>query len=655
MGGICGIIVRGGSVDSTILDLMVAPVPYRSSNSVDRHTAGLAALAHLTHLGAAEEARIAVHPATGVAVVADARLDNGAEVRRSLGATAPPPEAAAAELVLATYLRWGTDGFERLLGDFAIAAWDPRSHQLALARDPMSMRPLYFRVEAERALFASEVRQLTAVPGVPEELDERMLAAYLASCFGDSSWTYFRGIEQVPPGQVTTVVGTTVRSHRFWDVDPARQPAYEDERECQEHFRELFLEAVRARTASARSTGVLLSGGIDSGAAAASIGWLRERGEPIGPIHAYSFDFGSVEECDERHVSRHIVDRYGFAPTDIPVEDAGPLADYPGTVQHPDDPFDGYFQTALDRSFAQARRDGIEVIFTGMRGDLIAGPLPESYETLLRSWRLLALLGELRRQRLTTKETISSMTRRDVLPLAILQGRRSTGAGWLRWAVRRSSQRPPFRRPSSPRHTLPPWIDPAFAHRTDLEALLRSFETEPTPDLAGPLRRSRYRSVFSPMIMRWAVSQERRVAGLGSEVVDAWSDRRIVEWSVLAPQQAINRPGRSDKRLVRESLSGVLPPPFLQSARKTIPTPLFVKTLATRVVPTVHELLTDARTERAGWIRARPLREGFDRFVSGTGPLPDGFWWAISLERWLRMRESGQSSGPPAHVDRHVP
>ena len=628
--------MRRGPADPFTLDTMAAAAPYRASRSIDRHLDGVAGLSQLTHHGAVDVGSAAVHPETRVAVISDARLDNVVELQRSLGPAAPPAGSGTSALILATYLRWGPTGFDRLIGDFAFAIWDPRTRRLLLARDPMSMRGLYYRVEADRTVFATEVTQLLALPGVPGEPDERMMAAYLSASFGKSGWTYYRGIDQVPPGHVISNDGSTIRDQRFWDVDPDNQVHYPDEGSCREHFHELFLEAARDRLAGGQAAGVLLSGGIDSGATAASIGWLREQESFGGPLRAYSFDYGSVRECDERHISQHIVDRYGLVATDIPVEDAGPLSDYPERVPHLDDPFHGYFQAALDRSFTQAMRDGVGLIFTGMRGDLIAGPIQETYDSLLEARHYLQLAGEVRRQREATGETLRRIVRNDVAPLALQHARRSSAAGWLRWALRRAEAHP--RRIKRERSPVPPWVRTQFANRIDLPALLASTADE-SPDLDGPLRRSRYRTVFSPMIMRWSVAQERRVAGIGTEVADIWSDRRLAEWSVLAPQQVLNHPGRYDKRLVREALASVLPPAFSDAARKIVPTPFFARVLATEAVPKVDALLTDARIEAAGWVDTQHLWENYKRFVAGTAPLDDGFWWAISLEWWLRARE----------------
>jgi asparagine synthase (glutamine-hydrolysing) len=578
-----------------------------------------------------------VDPHLGVVATAHARLDNVADLRRLLADDAPPPAAGDLALIVAVYRRWGDAGFARLIGDFACVLWDRRRQRLVLARDPMAMRPLYYRAEPDRVLFASEVAQLLAVPDVRAEPDERMVAAYLAGSFGDMSWSYYAGIAQVPPSHVVAIDRRSVYVQRVWDVDPHHTIEYETEEEYAEHLQALLLDAVRARLVGDRPAGVLLSGGIDSGAVASAAGWLREQEGAVAELHSYSWDFGDLTECDERHISKHIIEGYGLTANDVPVRDAGPLAGYPAHAPHRDDPFHGHFQTMLDRGFASAAADGVGPLFTGMRGDLGIGPVDVDYATLLARGRVGEVGRELRTHHRTTGEGRGRLLSTYVLPAALTAARGSTAAAWLRWTLRRRADRPRSS-PLTQDARVPPWVAPGFARRVGLLDLLDAYAESPSPRLDGPLRRRRYEWLFMPMHLRWAVSHERRVAGFGLEAVDPWSDRRIAEFCVAIPQQVIQPPGAFDKRLAHRALVGIAPPAFLEQAGKIVPRPLFLRTLRTTAVPVVRELLSSSRAAEAGWLDPAPLREDYERFVAG-GSIDGSIWWALSLEWWLRSLE----------------
>jgi asparagine synthase (glutamine-hydrolysing) len=640
MSGICAVLARQQALPQTeVLERMVAAAPHRATGGVEAHVTEHLAAAQLTHRGALERgAAPAVDHRTGVVVVADARIDNARELRVALGRDAPRQGAVPAELVAATYLRWGSACLGRLIGDFAVVIWDPRIRSLILARDPLAMRALYYRVEPDRVLVATEAAQLLAVPGVPDEPDERTVAAYLAGNFGSLEWSYYRGIAQVAPSHAVAIGESGVRRWRFWDIDPEHCISYPRPEGYAEHLRELFVDAVRARTTGGRTAGVLLSGGIDSGALASVAGWLMHQEGAPAQLHSYSFDFGALTQCDERHISRHIVEAYGLVSTDVPVEDAGPLAGYPAHEPHVDDPFHGHFQTMLDRGYERARKDGVGPLFTGRRGDLVIGPVDVNYVTLLHGGRLIELAGELRRHQALGVDPLGAILRRDVLPQVSWLARRSAIANWARWALRRTSVRPSPVRGGPDPGRLPPWIRPELAERVGLDDLVRRYAETRAPPVAGPLRRRRYEWIFAPMHLRWAASHERRVARFGMEAVDAWSDRRIAEFCVAVPQQALDAPYSVDKRLVREALTGIMPDLFLRQSGKTLPGPLFRRGLA-EAAPLIRRLLADSRAEAVGWLDAASLTAAFERSV-GAGAAPPGeLWWALSVEWWLRVLE----------------
>src|SRR5690606_14493696 len=127
------------------LNAMRARLAHRGPDGDGAWTSGPAALAY-THLittpESVNETQPVVAPGGALALVADARLDNRAEVLAALGQpdTGQPDSA----VLLAAYACWGEAALERLVGDFALAVWDATRRQLVLARDPMGVRPLYY-------------------------------------------------------------------------------------------------------------------------------------------------------------------------------------------------------------------------------------------------------------------------------------------------------------------------------------------------------------------------------------------------------------------------------------------------------------------------------------------------------------------------------
>ena len=83
------------------------------------------------------------------------------------------------ETIVHLYEERGMDFLADLRGMFAFALWDRPRGRLILARDRLGQKPLIYRRENNRLLFASEIKSILQVPGVPREVDPHALSEYL--------------------------------------------------------------------------------------------------------------------------------------------------------------------------------------------------------------------------------------------------------------------------------------------------------------------------------------------------------------------------------------------------------------------------------------------------------------------------------------------
>jgi asparagine synthase (glutamine-hydrolysing) len=203
-------------------------------------------------------------------LVAQIRLDNRDDLIKTLRIS---PEKASqssdAELLLAAIERWESACFEHIVGDYAFALWDRTRHRLVLARDPLGQRPLHYHRSNGFFAFASMPKGLHALPEIPYAPDEDGIAQFLALMPETGNRSFFQGIERVEPGHVVTVTqaGLDTRSHWQPKRETLRLPRPEDY--C-DGLRELLDQAVQSRLRGDGNVGAHLSGGLDSGAVAAT-------------------------------------------------------------------------------------------------------------------------------------------------------------------------------------------------------------------------------------------------------------------------------------------------------------------------------------------------------------------------------------------------
>src|SRR5262249_20857679 len=103
-------------------------------------------------------------------IVFNGEIYNFAELRRDL--TVPWRGTSDTEVLLEAIEAWGLErALERAHGMFAFAVWDRERCELAIARDRLGEKPLYYGRAGAAFLFGSELKALRAHPDFPATID----------------------------------------------------------------------------------------------------------------------------------------------------------------------------------------------------------------------------------------------------------------------------------------------------------------------------------------------------------------------------------------------------------------------------------------------------------------------------------------------------
>jgi asparagine synthase (glutamine-hydrolysing) len=281
------------------------------------------------------------------------------------------------ETIVHLYEDEGLDCFSHLNGMFAVAIWDATRRRLVLARDRLGKKPLVYRAEPQRLLFASELKSLLEVPGVPREIDSSAVDEYLTYQYIPHPNTIFRGIRKLPPGH------WAVYQEGLLQVKPYWQPDFNLERRTSEadaaaQLRETLTSAVQLRMRSDVPLGAFLSGGVDSSLTVA----LMQQ-QSAEPIKTFSIGF-PVPEYDEtryaRQVAQHLkTDHHEFQVTPDAIDIL------PKLVWHYDEPFAD--SSAIPTWYvSQMTRQHVTVALTGDGGDELFAGYPRYRAVALGGW-----------------------------------------------------------------------------------------------------------------------------------------------------------------------------------------------------------------------------------------------------------------------------
>jgi asparagine synthase (glutamine-hydrolysing) len=269
------------------------------------------------------------------------------------------------ETIVHLYEDEGPDCFRHLDGMFAIAIWDARQRRLVLARDRLGEKPLVYRSEPSRLLFASELKSLLEVPGVPRELDPGALDAYLTYQYVPHPRSIFRGFAKLPPGHYGVWQDGRFETHSYWTPDFRVERVW-DRQAAAAELRQRLEAAVRTRLRSDVPLGAFLSGGIDSSLVAALM--QREAGERV---RTFTIGF-PIPDYDETHFARRVATHLGTEHREFQVTpDAARIVE--SLVTHYDEPFAD--SSAIPTwHLSRLTREHVTVALTGDGGDeLFAG------------------------------------------------------------------------------------------------------------------------------------------------------------------------------------------------------------------------------------------------------------------------------------------
>jgi asparagine synthase (glutamine-hydrolysing) len=309
-----------------------------------------------------------IDAATGVVLAYNGELYNFRSLRAELTALGHAfVSGGDTEVVLRSFLQWGTAALDRMAGMFALAIWDPRSATLHLARDAMGIKPLYHVAREDGFYFASELKALRLVPGFAAECDPIALQQYLE--FGyvfDDQRTMLRGARKLAPGHRLEVRQGRPSAPIAWfrpeRVDPR------DERGEAERIEELASvmdEVTREHLVADVPVGLLLSGGLDSSVLAA----LAARG---GELQTITMAFGR-SEVDERAHAREVSAFIGSQHAEVVIAPEDVRAEIERGAWVFDDLFADWGTVTTRVLYRRCRERGIKVVLVGEGADELFG------------------------------------------------------------------------------------------------------------------------------------------------------------------------------------------------------------------------------------------------------------------------------------------
>lgn len=520
------------------------------------------------------------------------------------------------EVVLNLYHAEGIEGFKKLNGMFAVAIHDSRSGELILVRDQIGIKPLYYLLDAQRFLFASEIKAiLAALPSKPE-VNPQAVWDFLSLRYIPAPATIWNGIFKLEPGHILRYSLKTRHAEImcYWRPTSIPDP-FDSGRDYAHEFEQEFFAAIECHlSASDVPIGLFLSGGLDSGAiCAASI--------ELGYQDFHTFSIGGEEagRSNELPLARRVSNRFRTNHHEIIMTRESYFAELDNVAWHFDEPYGDDTGGALFLLSREASRH-VKVVMSGEGSDeLLFGYNPKralerlaAVERRYKGWPAFVLKAA---------SHLFGGRRGQILRAIANAGpwAYSKAAADTNWAFM-DDEKPAIWRGQSTRPTYD---------------TVRSWYTLPTT--IHPLIQSQQAQFQTSLIEDLLMKADKMCMASSLEVRVPFLHLPLVEWCMSAPMQA--RLGNFEggeirsKAVLRDFAAKRLPKEILEAPKRGFPVPV-----AYWLSQSLRESGGLSRVSSAirDWISFDRLDGMVVRGAAGDRSALDKLWLIVMLDRWFK-------------------
>jgi asparagine synthase (glutamine-hydrolysing) len=398
MCGISGLIAQGYGSDPDLRGLalrMADRLLHRGPDAGGVWVEDGVALAHrrLAIVDLSEAGAQPMHSACGrYVLVFNGEIYNHLDLRESLdsvGATSDWRGHSDTETLLAAVAHWGIEEtLRRSVGMFAAAVFDRLTRRLALFRDPMGEKPLYWGWAGKSLVFASELKAIREHPDCSRIICQEALADYLTVGYVPAPRSIHPGLYKLEPGCLLEVSADSfplnppdlplrpgqrfgsLEIRRYWSLDSVIEAGagmrLTDPAQATAAAESVLGAAVRRQMMADVPLGAFLSGGIDSSLIVALM-----QAQSTRRVQTFTVGF-EARAFDESPFAADVALHLGTDHSTLRVSDAEARGVIPLLPELYDEPFADSSQIPT-YLICRAARSSVKVALSGDGGDELFG------------------------------------------------------------------------------------------------------------------------------------------------------------------------------------------------------------------------------------------------------------------------------------------
>ena len=307
-----------------------------------------------------------MHSADGrLSITFNGEVYNFLELKKELS-DYPYKSTCDTEVILAAYLKWGIDMVDHIHGMFAIAIYDRDTQDVYLIRDRIGKKPLFYWIDGENIVFASELKPIMKCPGFNGEIRRQLIPRFLYQQYIAAPDTIFKDVYKLEAGGILKFNNGQVKKWKYWDIkkvyreksaDPVR--SYE---EAKEGLKERLKKSVADRMIADVPLGTFLSGGYDS-----SLVTAIAQEHSSQPVKTFCIGF-DVPQYNEAQYAKEVAQHLGTDHTELYISEKEMFELVSSIPQYYDEPFADNSQIPSMLVSKLAKKD-VTVALSGDGGD----------------------------------------------------------------------------------------------------------------------------------------------------------------------------------------------------------------------------------------------------------------------------------------------
>ena len=479
-----------------------------------------------------------------VAIVGNNEIYNAPELRAHLESRGHRFRTQSdTEVVLHAFEQWGTEGFKKLNGMFAVAIVDTQRNRCFLARDPMGIKPLHIAILGPRVSFASEIKALREVPGVATAPDWDAAHLFMNLRYVPDDRTLFKGVRRLPPGHFAELSVRGCHIEAYYDWDSLRKAPSVSAETAAQTVASLLGQSVKRHLISDVEVGAYLSGGIDSSV----VSLLASK--DVKNLRTYCMGFG--DKTDENAAAGAFASRLGARHQDLMLSPDA-LSRSKEIIWHVEEPKINCLQGYL---LAEQVAKDVKVVLSGLGGDeLFAGYVNNDLLTPT-VWSGKVFNRPVQRS-LAALKSVFSKPESDHPLRALELGLNVFDPLSYYLILRNSFDHNPHLMSSIYANAPSHWEGMTY------DALKPYYRRE-NPDILNELLLLEMRT---KLVNDFLLTEDRVSMAHGLEVRVPFLDRELVEWVVPLPSKFKHRPGQK-KRILKKVVRDWLPQQTLKAPK----------------------------------------------------------------------------------------